>query len=82
MFGVFRYAARHALPVKKSLPFYAGHLNNTSNKLDPLTISEGVEVAIELRCLNMFNIIVCHTALNLLIPKVDNLAAEIKFPSS
>ena len=61
MFGVFRYAARHALPVKKSLPLYAGHLNNTSNKLDPLAISESVEVAIELRCLNMFNIIVCHT---------------------
>ena len=60
-FGLFGYSASHTLPVEEGLTPNPGGLDNAGDELDPLTISEGVEIAVELRGLDVLNIVVCHT---------------------
>ena len=60
-FGLFGYSASHTLPGEEGLTPNPGGLDNAGDELDPLTISEGVEIAVELRGLDVLNIVVCHT---------------------
>ena len=57
-FGFRRYATSHRFPVHKSLPSNTGTACYDGNKLDPLTITEGVEKSIELCSLSMLDVII------------------------
>lgn len=58
LFGVFGNPASHTLPVEESLTPYSGAACNVRDELDPLPLGEGVEEGVQLRSLDMLDVIV------------------------